>query len=115
MNFDERIASRVKALTDKVGTPIKIVRRTITSGPNPTQQSKREYSTVARINYYRKSEIDGTNVMVGDIMLQVPAEGLDITPATTDRVYVDGKEREVISVEASYISTTVAFYRMQVR
>jgi hypothetical protein len=115
MKFDERIQSRVKALTDKVGTPIKIIRRTLTDAPNPTQSSKREYSTVARILYYRASEVDGALIQQDDFMLQVPAEGLAITPSVKDAVSVNGGEHQIIDVQPSYISTTVAFYRLQVR
>lgn len=115
MSFDARIRDRVSALTKKVGSPIEVVRRTLTSDADPVLSTTRKYSVVARVVAYSERDIDGSLVKVGDLMVRIPAKDLDITPSVKDQVIFAGQTREIVNVRPSYISTTVAFWDLQVR
>lgn len=115
MSLDARLSSRVAALTKRVGASITIVRKTMSSGPNPTVTSTRRSTTTARVSSFPLREQDGTLIQSGDIMLIVPSLGLDFAPEPRDQVTFNGETFEIVNVQPNYVSNTVASYIIQAR
>jgi hypothetical protein len=76
--------------------------------------STSDESVTGTVGRYSKSEI-GDTIRVEDIPVLIAAKGLTSVPTTADRLVIDTKVYEIVSIEPIYSGEEVAAYRLQAR
>jgi hypothetical protein len=76
--------------------------------------STSDEATFGTVGKYLKAEI-GDTVRVEDIPVLIPALGLTSAPTTADRLIMDTKVYEIVSIKPVYSGEEVAAYRLQAR
>ena len=94
-----------------------------TTGTNTTT----DYDVPARAappQDFTTDNIENTLIQQGDMVVDVPAKGLDMTstgapgsyePQPSDRLVMDGSTWGIVSVGRAYGGAEVAYFRLQVR
>lgn len=110
----DRVRERAKLLHERAGKVITFRRVAYGTGPNPTR-TPTDYTVTAAIQSVRFDKVDGTLVQAMDLVVQIAAASLPVTPLTSDILIIDGVEKRIINVAARYAADTIAFWVLQAR
>lgn len=105
-------------LIDKYGTSISVERDTEGSYDPATgtaAETSTTFTSAAVISSFKKSDIDGTNVLLGDLMLLVKASSGGWEPTRKDKVTIDGQEYFVVNFNPIKPGGTDVIYEVQIR
>jgi len=117
--LDAEMRDLAVELTEEFGKPITITRETGSSydpSTGTTSPTYTDYSAnSAPPSSFEYRNIDGSLIQTGDLVIGVPAKGLNIEPSTADTVKLDGTVYQVVQVRPQWSGEKVALYEMQLR
>ena len=116
MNY-QKYAEKAKAKISQYGSPCKVIRK---DANEQYDEEKDEYigtdteiNGSAIISTYSSSDIDGTNIKMGDVRIMCVLES---PPMVEDRIQVGGKEYSILDVsELNIDGNTVIYYKVHGR
>lgn len=111
--FEDRIRSRVVALTAPVGKKITYRRITRTSGPNPTETST-DYEVTARVGAF-PLRLQSDLIKGSDLLVILPGSAISFDPTTADSLVINGEEMTIVNIMPEYIAEGVGLWRIQAR
>jgi hypothetical protein len=109
------MATMAKALLDKRGQTVKIVRSGDTIDPvtgDVTEGVDTVYKPKGVLTNYNDADIDGTRIVKGDRLLILDAT---TEPKTSDKPIINGAEWTVVAIESINPAGTPVAYKVQVR
>ena len=93
------------------------IRRPVTTGPahNPVPGDPIEKPARVAVTSFKARDIDGTRIRQTDKRLLVSPAGLDLVPAPTDSVLVDGVWLKIVDVQTIRPAAVTCLYILQAR
>ena len=117
MSLDTALRRAAQQVVRATGMPTVLRRITVgayNAATGTGTDTSEDQTVTARLDEYTLRELGGT-VQLGDRKLMVAALDLDWVPVEHDRVVIDAKEWDVVTVRQDTAATLPAFYTLQLR
>jgi len=97
---------------------LKKITTTVFDLNNPTKApttSSTSHSLLSYPGQYKRNQVDGELVRIGDVKLYVDPTGMTVIPTTSDKITYGSDEWDIIDVKTYTQGNTAILYILQIR
>lgn len=114
-DYDE-MADMATELLSEFGTSASLIRQTVTRTDQRPITTNATYPITCVVCSYKKTEIDGERIMVGDKKIVISVDGLSITPKPDDQIlFTSGLTFKIIESDPIKPADTLICHILQAR